>query len=334
MHNHTKKSILYALPLLILFCMSKADAKVFILHSYHDTFSWVVEINKAIESVLDAEGIAYRHFYMDTKRKTDEAWKKTIASKAMAAIETYKPSVVIASDDNAQHYVGKSLIGKSDVQLVFCGVNANLEKYGYPAGNVTGILERPYPDQALHVLKTLMPDIRQIAVISDNSPSAALIEKHIQAELKMKGSEQSIHSYTQVSNFTDWKRLIKTMDHDPGVNAFLITVYHTIKDHDSQISVDARTILQWAVNHTRKPIVGLWPHLIYNGGFIAVTVKPSEHGNAAARMAVDIINGKSAGQIPVRVNNDGNVMINLLNNGHISYDTTVDLDLIADVVIR
>lgn len=44
-------------------------------------------------------------------------------------------------DDNACELVGKKYINKT-LPLVFCGMNGEPENYGFPAENITGVVER------------------------------------------------------------------------------------------------------------------------------------------------------------------------------------------------
>ena len=62
-------------------------------------------------------------FRMDTKRNTDEEFKKTAALKAKAEIEASKPDVVIAADDNASKYLIQPYFKDASLPFVFCGVN-------------------------------------------------------------------------------------------------------------------------------------------------------------------------------------------------------------------
>ena len=312
-----------------------AGGKVFILHSYHAQFQWAVDINSVIEPALKREGVDYRIFYMDTKRNPSEASKKAAARKAKALIAQYKPQVVIAADDNAQAYVVTDYAEKSPIQFVFCGVNASPEEYGYPARNVTGILERPYLPQTLGVLKTLVPGIQRIAVVSDASLSSSMIFKQLKVSLAAApDSEIDVLSYAQPPNRTTWQLVIERLDQDPHVDAILIPLYHTVQEKGARQSMSPRSVLEWTMALTRKPIVGLWPHFIRNGGLLAVTVDPLEHGAVAAEMTLDILSGMPAERIPMVVNKEGSVMINLTHFKHLAFDPRVEIDQLADVLIR
>ena len=92
--------------------------------------------------------------------------------------------------------------------------------------------------------------------------------------------------------------------------------------------------MHWTITHTQKPVVGLWPQNVTDGALLAVTVNPHEHGRVAALMAMEILKGKRAGDIPMLINKEGYVMVNLRNKDSLVFDAGIDIDQIADLVIR
>jgi hypothetical protein len=94
---------------------------------------------------------------MDTKRHSDESFKIEAAKQAKAEIESVKPDVVIAADDNASKYLVAEYYKDAVIPFVFCGVNWDAAVYGYPYNNATGMVEvTPVPqlvDQLQKVAK-------------------------------------------------------------------------------------------------------------------------------------------------------------------------------------
>ncbi len=319
---------------LCLWTYSSAAGRVLVVHSYHEDYDWTREINSPIEAHLRSAGVEYQIYFMDTKNNPGEAWKNKSAQEAKRLVGQYKPSVVIAVDDNAQAYFVKSYVNRSPIQFVFCGVNAEPEAYGYPADNVTGILERTYPAQTLRVLKTILPKTRRVAVITDKSTTADLIWPRIQERVSTLSQEISIFQYHQPVTFSSWKQVILKLDQNSQVDALMIPLYHTVRNDGADTSVDSKEVMAWTVANTRKPVVGLWPQMLEDQGLLAVTVDPSEHGRVAASMALEILSGKRAADIPIQTNQDGYVMINLKGKQDLAYDLSLDIDQIADRVIR
>ena len=64
-----------------------------------------------------------------------------MGKEALTLVKEWRPDAVITSDDNAQEYFATKLRNTS-TPVIFCGVNADPSKYGFPARNVSGIIER------------------------------------------------------------------------------------------------------------------------------------------------------------------------------------------------
>lgn len=318
------------------FNTATASDRVLVVHSYHQGFTWVDKISAVIELKLKSYGIVYRTFHMDTKRRSSESWKVKAGLEAKKMMTEFAPKVVITVDDNAQNYFAKDYAGKSQIQFVFCGVNADPAKYGYPAHNVTGILERSYPVQTLHTLKTIMPQVQRVAVVGDDSASTDMIIPRIQSivDKGLRGRGIAVSRYIRPTRYAQWQQTIRDLESDDGIDALLIPTYHTVKKDGGKISVDSQTVMRWTLQHTQKPVVGLWTHLVQDGGLLAVTVDPVEHGRWVAQTAIKIIEGQPAGAFPIRENQNGYVMVNLKDKNHLALDASLDIEQVADLVIR
>jgi len=310
-----------------------AVARVLVIHSYHEQYDWVQGINEALKSHFKSD-VDYRIIYMDTKRKPSEDWKMKAARNAKKVITEFKPEVVIAVDDNAQKYVVSEYVGKSPIQFVFCGVNADPTKYGYPASNVTGILERAYPGQVLQMLKKIAPRIKNVAWVSDDSATVQVLLPRVRAMAESRQLPLDIVEYAQPATFAQWKQRIDRLDRDPDINAFLIPLYHTVKSNIGKESVSSATVMNWTVTHTGKPIVGFWPFSTDDGALCAVAVDPYEHGKVAALMAKQILAGKRAADIPMVINQNGYVILNLKSAHYLGIEVPFEVIQSADKIIE
>ncbi len=141
---------------------------------------------------------------MDTKRKTGKEWFAGSGNLAKQKFEDFKPDVIIPADDNAQEYFAKDYIGKPGIQIAFCGVNEDPAKYGYPAGNAAGIIQKPIFIQSIELLLSIKNDIRTLALISDSGETSSAII----AYCKTLKSPVQIVSFDQPSTFDEWKAAI------------------------------------------------------------------------------------------------------------------------------
>jgi ABC-type uncharacterized transport system substrate-binding protein len=298
---------------------SVAADRILLVHSYHEGYAWVDAITAGVNRALEGSTAELEVFYMDTKRKTGEAWKLRAAKSAAEKVETFKPDVIITSDDNAQSYFAKQYAGKAGPNVVFCGVNAEPSTYGFPAANVTGILERPHVIDSMALLKTLFGGIKTAAVILDDSPTS---DSTIDYMKTLAGSTPlEIVRYDQPNTFDQWKALIG--QYQDTVDALAVFVYHTIKETAGGDSIPSKEIMDWTMANNRLPSVGFLDFSIENGILCGIVESGEEHGNLAAQMALQILKGKAAGDIPVRTAKKGTVMFNAKTAKKLGVDIVV-----------
>lgn len=290
--------------------------RVLLLHSYHEEYIWLQNVNRGILQALEEEryfpekNIQVESFYMDTKRKTTPEWKESVAVQAIEKITAWKPHVVIASDDNAQAYVVKKLAGTA-TPFVFLGVNADPMDYGYlqspesPGGNVTGCIERERFELSLALLKQLVPGIQRIAVICDDGPTGRPIMQRVQSSAAEAGV--SIVAASQIGRFSDWKRFV--LDVQDKADALLVIVYHTLRD-DSGNHVDPDAVLNWTVTNNRLPDFGFWKWAVEGGLLCSEAISGYQQGHYAGTVAAYVLAGQSPGEFAVQMPRRGEICIN------------------------
>ena len=131
-----------------------AGKKIVFIDSYHQGYEWSDGVEDGIHSVLDGTGVDLKIVRLDTKRNPDMEFGKQAGAQAKAEIDAFKPDVVIASDDNAQKYVIVPYYKGTNQPVVFTAVNWDASAYGYPASNVTGMIEVELPGQVVEQLKS------------------------------------------------------------------------------------------------------------------------------------------------------------------------------------
>lgn len=332
--RHLQKIGLLCLFAIGFICENAAakENRVLIVHSAHPGSTWVEGINAAIKAPLDRSAIDHKIIYLNTDQNGGVSTTKKACLRAVKFLNQYRPQVVIAVDDDAQRYFVKPLLGKTDTQFVFCGVNAEPERYGYPADNVTGILERTYPDQALRLLKMILPGAKKAVCLSDDSFNSKLVIPR----LKNYPGHMPIQltSFIQPPTFSKWIKKVNYYGRDNAIDAFLIPFTNSVKQDWNQKSMSPAEVMMWTADNVTKPIVGLWPSAAEHGALCAVVVDPKEHGTVAALMAKKIISGEKAAQIPIVTNQDGFVVINLKAADRLNIDVPFTVLQCADNIIE
>jgi ABC-type uncharacterized transport system substrate-binding protein len=267
--------------------------RVLVVHSYHEGYSWVQEINEGLADAFDGRDVEQETFYMDTKRRTSDSWKRQAGRWAMVAVDRFQPDVIIAVDDNAQEYFARQLVD-SDKPVVFCGVNQDPAKYGYPARNVTGITERPDWDMAMQWVEQDFPGAR-IGLLSSDDPTslgAYSFMKQIQIP-------QTNVIWRLEDTWSGWQRAVHEMSDE--VEVLVMYVYHTIREseHPDSPRVDPRKVLEWTLNNTDLPTMGFLDSAMKDGVLMGVIESGHEHGFKSGDYARRILDGAQPSQLPV-----------------------------------
>ena len=293
-------SVLLLLP--VLGC-NKPSEKVLLIFSYHPEYSWVVDEARGAEDILKDRGVETEKFYLDTKRNTSAEWKEKVAEEAVKKIEEFKPDLVIVFDDNACELVAKKYIGKS-LPFVFCGMNGEPEDYGFPAQNITGVIERHHLVATVDLLKRLVPDVEKLAIITDDSPTS---QAFITSMKKIKPPIE-ISEFYATNDFDAWKAKVKELQ--SKVDAIGIYVYHTIKEKGGEASLLPEDVLGWTLENSKLPDFTFSDFTVSDGVLCGVTVSGYEQGRAAAEIAVRILNGEKPVDIDIECPEKGTPMVN------------------------
>jgi len=279
--------------------------KVLVVHSYHKEYEWVAQITRGIKRSFEKSCVQLEQFYMDTKQRSDLNWKIEAGEAAHDVVRRWKPDVIIAVDDNAQEYFAKKLAGLDWPDVVFCGVNASPENYGYPANNVTGILERPNFVATLRMLKDILPSVRRIAVISDNSPTSAGAMEY----MKNENVDVEAVCWKTPDTFEEWKNAV--LEVQDTADAIVTYMYHTVRADDAVRNMTPRDVMEWTVENSKIPVVGFFVFSIDDGALCGAVESGTEHGWEAGKIALEILKGKSAGDFPVQTAKRTQAMLNL-----------------------
>lgn len=314
-------------PLLLALAVAPLAAlDVLVVQSYHQGYAWNDGIDAGIAKGL--AGASCETVYMDTKRKASTEEKSAAGAAALARITEAKPRVVIAADDNAQALVAAKLAGRPDVAVVFCGVNAEPSAYGYPAANVTGVLERPHTAQSIDLLRRLAPGVKRIAFLSDDTETARATFAHMQTT--MPPGVEAV-AFTYAATFADWQRQIVELQ--TKADAIGIFTYQSVRAADGAV-MDPQAVMTWTREHLAKPSVAFldWP--VRDGLLCGIAESAHEHGFIAAQMAKDVLAGKAAGQIPITTAKNGTVLLNLATAERLRLEVPFEVLETVDVQVK
>jgi hypothetical protein len=281
-----------------------ADKRVLVVHSYDRGFAWTADIDEAVKRTLLPAKARIRTFFMDTNLRPDAPHLAEAGRQAEKIMLEYRPHVVIVSDDNAQKHFAARYAGNATAPaFVFCGVNRDPSDYGYPADNVTGVTEELAWDSGLKLLRRLKPSIRAVRVLMDARPSS-----RAGAELMRASTPPDIEAeWVVVQSFAHWRESV--LDASETCDALAIMTYHNLTDEHDRI-VPSRDVIFWTRDNADLPTLGFFDYTVADGALCGVIQTGFEHGALAAKLALRILGGERAGDIPIITSTRGLTMLN------------------------
>jgi len=281
-----------------------ASYKILVVMSYEEENPWCIQIKEGIDSVFAGDS-EIKYFYMDTKKNFEGGGRK--AKDAYEVYKRFRPDGVIAADDNAQSmFVLPYLKDKVKTPVMFCAVNEAPEKYGYPASNVSGVLERDFIGESIAFAKQLVPSINTVGFLAKDSPSGRAILKQVEIE-----------SDTYLAKFAGFK-LVKTIketlavleDYEKRSDALFITSTNGILDTDGK-SLDNEQVTKIVAKFYKKPLIGANDFHVRYGVLCAVIKSGNAQGRVSAEMLLKAIKGTPVNHIPITLNKYGKRMLNV-----------------------
>jgi ABC-type uncharacterized transport system substrate-binding protein len=285
-----------------------AKKKVLFVNSYHRGYEWSDGI---VEGAMDAFGakmhsdgeidnsqskVILKVIYMDTKRNKSEEFKKKAALETKDLIESWQPDVVITSDDNAAKYLIVPYYKDSDLPFVFSGVGLDASAYGFPTKNITGMLEVSFISEMVETLSKYAGGKR----IGRLAPDVLTHRKAASHYREVQGI--TLHKDVYVKTFDEWKKVFRDIQKQVDI---LLIVSHAGLDRwseeEAQEFTDTYTIIPTASTQS-----WMIPYCL-----LSYSKDPREHGQWAARTALEILEGRSPADIPIVYNRKAGINLNM-----------------------
>ena len=195
---------------------------------------------------------------------------------------------------------------KVKTPVMFCAVNEQPEKYGYPASNVSGILERNFISESIAFAIQLVPSIHTVGFLAKDSPSGRAIRQQVEIE-----------SDTYLAKFAGFK-LVKTIKETRAVldeykqtsDALFIAATNGILDTDGT-SLDNHQVTKIITKFYKKPLIGANDFHVRYGVLCAVVKSGNAQGRKSAEMLLKALKGTPIKQLPITANKYGKRMLNV-----------------------
>jgi len=235
-----------------------------------------------------------------------------------AVIEDFKPDVVIASDDNASKFLIVPYYKEGYLPFVFCGLNWDASGYGFPASNVTGMLEVTPVPQLLEQLKPFAKGNK----IGFLAPDILTARKEAANYDKVFGMR--ITEY-YAKDFEDWKKGFEQLQ--DSVDILLI-------DSDGGLYNDKSAEMQAFVESNIRIPTGSCYDFMASYALLSFAKVAEEQGFWAANTALKILDGTSPTDIPLAQNEKGKLIVNVRIAKALGADIPYEIIELADQVIE
>ena len=261
---------------------------------------------------------------MDTKKVhvTPEAIREQ-ARIAREKIDTFQPDVVVVLDDNAIREVMLPLVGRTDMAVVFSGMNGQPADYnkrasspfiaspGQPPGNITGVYEKLWVEKSLLVMGEILNGYGphdKVVGITDYSPTGNAISRQFEIELGKVNSPVK-WQLERVKDFSEYRKLIEEINTDDNVRAIYPAALRLETETGEVLT--APDIFAWTIKHSRKPEMALNYHFSKIGLLGGAAVDFDRMGYKAGVKAARILSGEKAGDLPIEDAEDFAIVFNL-----------------------
>ena len=295
--------------------------RIAVVSSYHSEYIWSQETNKGVLAALlkfaylDSQKqadtftrknhvtnsrIVLKKYWMDTKRRNSKQQISESFGHITAELDKFKPDIVLLGDDNAANYVGNYYLD-TEIPVVFWGVNGAPLKYGLidtlkrPGHNITGVYQAGYHRESVEYLKRLLPNLKRLAVLSDDSPTGRSHAKRMQRYHKEGQLDISVEKVVITNSYKVWKE--EALALNDKVDAFYISTHNTLRDEKGE-HVNYLKVARWYLENIKKPEITVSGHIVKEGFLATVDDSGYNQGYEAVKLAHKILSeGKKAADL-------------------------------------
>ncbi len=275
---------------------ARQGKKVLVLHSYHYGMRWAASIIRGIEAVFESpEGRWHvlQHEFMDTKRISSPEYFEELARLFAMKFRADEFDVIIASDDDAFSFLLQYRDRLFDATpVVFCGVNYFQPGMLEGPSGITGVVESYDLVGTLDAALALHPKTHLVFVVNDQTSTGVANNKRVE-EIIPAYSDRVSFRFAGPSSMAELLEDIRGLPEDS-----LILLMSFNRDRLGQV-FRYRDSARLVCSSSPLPVYSVWAFYLGDGIVGGMLTSGEIHGRAAAGMALRILGGERAEDIPV-----------------------------------
>ena len=278
---------------------SATQKKILYIASYHvEKGEWTAGIKAGIDSVLSQRtDILLKTYNMDTRLTKSVEKKQRAALRAKNVIDSWRPDVVIISDDNAAKYVLQPYFKDSDTPFVFCGLNWDATVYGLPYTNATGMVEVQLINEIIGHLSHHAKG-KKIGALRGDTLTNRKEQRYFEEQIGVPFTTR------YVTNLNQWKSHYQQLQQQVDM-----LVLGSLRALDTQ-NVPMAEIADFVMENTTIPSAA-YDEFMQSVALVTLSTIPEEQGQWAAEQALNILNGLSPTAIPLVQNKKAKRILNM-----------------------
>jgi len=299
-----KKFVYGIIIIMLLSSFSTASAadiagkKILILHSYHQGYEWGDEVNRGIKNSFKGDDNFDVYVEnMDLLRNSSPENIKVFEDllRARYSENKIKSDVIIVSDDPAFNFlltIRDSLF--KNIPVVFCGVNDFKPERIKGQKRITGVNESISIKETVEIALRLRGNARRMAVVSG---TGATFRHNLEMFKQISGEFNKRVEITYLTELEQDELALRLKQFGGDDIVLYLGYLSTPKGQKLTVKQSVELI----INSTDAAIFGCWDFLVPYGVLGGKVVHGYSQGESAAEMALEILKGRSADSIPVKM---------------------------------
>ncbi len=276
------------------------EKNVLVLHSYHKGLSWTERAVSGIEQTFNESnfaGMKVRIFYeyMDTKRFEDPEYQELLVPALKYKAQRVHYDLIISVDDAALRFLFKhreEIFGEP-TPVVFCGVNFYSPELLAGKKNYTGVVEAFAARDTIDLALRLHPGTKEFVIVGDDSVTSKANNKALQ-KVEPDYAEKGIRfRYLTGARIEEFRREIERLEPGAIVLAMLFN-----RDSNNRFYTYEEAFERYA-GLARVPVYTYWDFYLGRGAVGGKIISGRAQGEAAAALAIRILDGVPIEDIPV-----------------------------------
>ena len=282
------------------FSQDNLNKSILYINSYHNGYQWSDGILDGIRDRLGQSRykIDLQIEYMDAKKFNKRPVISEILDLFHAKFSNEDFDVIIVSDDDAFNFAVKyRQVLFPDTAIVFCGVN-DLNTNEIDVANFTGVVESFELGKTIEIALQLHPQKNRMIVVGDSSTAGLAIKKQIENIVPTYKNRLEVDYWVQVE-LDELQQRVKQLSDNSFL--FFIPYYQIIGNH----FYTAEEVMESISSYSNVPLYTAWEFLLGHGAVGGSVLSGFDHGQLAAKMALDILDGTAADSISIKYEPSG-----------------------------